>query len=279
MHGNIYILSLHHSLSGALLLPVLIYGWTGCSGTGRTMFLLGTLCDIGWESYDIFLKTFQAFFAKPAGCTSQCGPLPVAMWVIACIFHHPMALAFVIPMNIYFPDQRFYAILAFDLLLAAGIMLITGNLKMYLDVDKKNSLCLFKFVVIFQLVVIVVTRFIVFFPCLWIGLKFFHHQGKRVFFVGGIIVSVGMSLLNLVFLSDCIAQCKKWLPYKPKPSTQGLLDATVQGSWIFHGMARLIDALHHGMFMVWHDCLMPCIRVASKRRTRDDELLSHYVDL
>jgi len=68
-----------HVVSASLMIPVVLWGWHNAGDSGRVMFFMGTMSEVGLDIYDwlrTFLLTFfhSSFksFGPPTLCTSLC---------------------------------------------------------------------------------------------------------------------------------------------------------------------------------------------------------------
>jgi len=103
---------LSHAVSALALAPTGLLGWEGCGAVGRSLFVLGTLSDLGFSLYD-FVKTSLRVWA-PRYFERRTGQpaFPREYWFVVCAFHHPFAAALVVPLNLYNPSYRPYHVLA-----------------------------------------------------------------------------------------------------------------------------------------------------------------------
>ena len=71
-----------HFLSALPMIPVLIYGWDDSSDMLKSLFLLGTLSDVGFDVYDFISSTLRAFQKNHPN------PIPTETWFLTCLLHH-----------------------------------------------------------------------------------------------------------------------------------------------------------------------------------------------
>jgi len=203
----------NHFLSGFLMLPVVIYGWTGAQTQGQACFILGALLDVSLDVYDelrMFLTTFfhEAIGKKLFG-VEKC---PKQFFIIIGVLHHPLAMSLVCPMLLYYPDMRSFHVIAVSLLLAAGICFLTGCYKYSLDMTRAFDWYQFKSIVFLQAVTILFTRGYIWFYHMYIVLNTFWADGSMKMFYGGCVVASLMSLFNFVMIADSLSAAAKWLP-------------------------------------------------------------------
>lgn len=199
-------IAIQHGLSATVMLPAVFLGWEGCGFWGRSLFVIGSLSDIGWDIQDAVFVTL--------GTLSHV--VPVRYWILMCVLHHPLALMLSIPMNMYYIGLPAYHRLACSLLFAASISYLTGQFKMTLDTSSNSGALCFKAVLIIQLLAIVLLRTVTFFHSICLLLMTFYAEASWLFFSAGCCGSLLMSAMNLVILKDVCSTASKWL-LKPLP--------------------------------------------------------------
>lgn len=203
-----------HFLSALPMAPVLFYGWEDSSDTLRSLFLIGTLSDLGFDIYDCFASSIRTFTKHP-------NPLPIDFWIIVVALHHTTALSLVLPMNLHYVHRFEYQQTAFSLLMAASLCYGLGCYKFALDIGKKKQFLLYKFLVLLQLAIILYTRVYLWFPAA-ISLRTHLREQNDTFFFYGASVMIGVfSLFNLILVADGFKAAIKCIPKKfPKTKTE-----------------------------------------------------------
>lgn len=210
-----------HLLTALPMLPVLIYGWNDSDDIYKSLFLLGTLSDVGFDVYDCASCTLRCF---QAGHPS---PLPIETWFIVCIMHHTTALALVIPMNLKYPHRYEYHQTAVSLLMAAAICYGAGCYKFAIDIGKKSNFILYKLVVLFQLGIILYSRVYLWFPAARSFRSHLKEEGDTAFFFGASVMITIFSLFNLLLVIDGVKAVVKCIP-KKFPKTKAETEETRQ---------------------------------------------------
>ena len=113
-------LCFQHFVSALPMIPVLVCGWDDASDTVKSLFILGTLSDVGFDIYDSCKSTFRAFANHP-------NPLPLDFWIILVAMHHSTALSLVLPMNQKYIHRTEYHQTAVSLLMAASLCYGAGK--------------------------------------------------------------------------------------------------------------------------------------------------------
>ena len=201
-----------HFVSALLLVPVVWYGWDGdnTSDTMKTLFLLGTLSDVGFDIYDATKLTARAFFSSKLSSLST---IPIDFWVVVVPMHHVLAMSLVIPMNLYYIDLPAYHQTALSLLMASSLCYSLGNYKFSLDVQGSiGALYQYKACVLIQFGIILYTRIYLWFPAMATILKHFYDQNDMTFFYFGSAIGLIFSIFNMVLLADGCKAAFKWLP-------------------------------------------------------------------
>jgi len=136
--------------------------------------------------------------------------------------HHTLALSLVIPMDIYYPERWEFHQAGISLLLAAAICYGAGCYKFTLDIKHAyKDFLMYKFIMVFQLVVILYTRVYLWFPAAKSLLLYFKESGDAVFFYGSCVMFTIFSLFNMILCVDGFKGVAKWLPKKfPKTTTE-----------------------------------------------------------
>lgn len=206
----------HHFLIGSLMIPVIVYGWSGAGSTGQLLFMMAVLEDVGYDVYDFIKKFCLTFFPSKCKCLGAACPLP--FFIIVCCIHHMLALTLVIPMNLKYAYLPEYHTIACSLLLAAGICFLSGQYKFTLSMKDRGEFLQFKAIVLIQFLTVWYTRCLVWFPNAYAILTIFYGQGDSAYFYGGLVGSTLMSLFNIIMLIDATVAALKWLPKSPPAS-------------------------------------------------------------
>lgn len=103
------------------MLPVLLSGWDEASDTVKSLFIMGTLSDVGFDIYDAVKSTIRTF-------TKHSDPLPIDWWIIIVAMHHTLALSLAFPMNLNYVHRWEYHQTAFSLLMAAAVCYGLGEI-------------------------------------------------------------------------------------------------------------------------------------------------------
>lgn len=197
-----------HFLSALPMVPVLVYGWEDSSEVLKSMFILGTLSDVGFDIYDSWGSTVRTFTKHP-------DPLPIEFWVILVMLHHTMSLILVLPMNLKYVHRYEYHQTAVSLLMAATLCYGAGCWKFTLDIgNKKRDFMLYKIVALFQLGIILYTRLYLWIPA---AISFRDHlkeQNDTAFFYGASIMISIFSLFNFLLVVDGFKAVMKCIPKK-----------------------------------------------------------------
>ena len=202
-----------HFVSALLIIPVVWYGWDDTTETMKTLFLLGTLSDVGFDIYDATKLTARAFFSSSSKMSSSLSPIPIDFWVVVVPMHHVLAMSLVIPMNLYYIDLPEYHQTALSLLMASSLCYSLGNYKFSLDVQRSvSALYQYKACVLIQFGIILYTRVYLWFPAMTTILKHFYAQNDMTFFYVGFAIGLIFSIFNMVLLADGCKAALKWLP-------------------------------------------------------------------
>ena len=204
-----------HFVTAALMVPVLWIGWDESSDAVKSLFILGTLSDVGFDVYDAIqtsLRTFTNFGGPEAA-------IPIDTWVVVVAMHHTMAMSLCIPMNLSYPHRYEYHQTAVSLLMAASICYAAGCWKFTLNFEKRRDFILYKAVVILQLVTILYTRFYLWFPTMLSFRAHLVEQKETTFLYGATFMLVIFTLFNLILVADAVKAAVKYLP-KPFPKTK-----------------------------------------------------------
>jgi hypothetical protein len=153
------------------MIPAVYYGWDESSEFTRSLFVLGTLSDLGFDIYDavmIFIRTFR---------NNHANPMPFDVWVAIVAMHHSLALSFSLPMNWKYIHLPAYQQSVMSLLMAGSICYAAGNYKFTLVVKRAISFYQYKTIVLLQLITIRYTRVYLRFPAIWSILNHFNAEG------------------------------------------------------------------------------------------------------
>mmetsp|Transcript_131052 Transcript_131052/g.326956 ORF Transcript_131052/g.326956 Transcript_131052/m.326956 type:complete len:303 (+) Transcript_131052:80-988(+) len=203
-----------HIISALFMLPVAALGWGRAGAIGRLAFILGTLCEVGFDIFDFSKLTLLTFFPQRF---PRLGPqTPVTLFCLIGVLHHTTVLSMVIPMNLKYAYLEPYHAAAFWLLFSAGVCYITGQYKFTLDGRTKSGLAQIKAIVMLQLVMNVFARWIIWFPAIIAVLRITFAAGDIAYFRGACFGGLGMSLYNIVIVADAFGAAAKWLPRRLK---------------------------------------------------------------
>lgn len=214
-YANMISICVAHALCASPMLPVLIYGWEESSELMKVSFLLGTLADLGYDVYDFIRLSFRTFDTKHEK------PTPIDFFIILGLMHHTTGLALIMPLNLHYVDRFEYHQTAVSLLLAASLCFLAGAYKFTLDVyEKRKDFVLYKFIVLFQLGIILYTRVYLWFPAA-LGLRaYMKEQNDTTFFYSATVMITIFSIFNLVLVVDAVGAAAKWLPRRFPKSKQ-----------------------------------------------------------
>ena len=204
-------LCVQHFLSAVPMVPVVYYGWNDSPEVYKSLFVLGTLSDVGFDVYDAIKTTIRTF-------TNHRDPIPIDFWVVIVAMHHTMALALVIPMDVYHVDRWEFHQAGVSLLMAAALCYGAGCYKFALDIKKYGNFLMYKFIMVFQLAVILYTRVYLWFPAAKSILLYFKESGDSNFYYGSCLMLTIFSLFNLLLVADGVKGVANWLP-KAFPKT------------------------------------------------------------
>lgn len=221
-----------HFVTALMMLPILMYGWEESSNAVKSLFILGTLSDVGFDIYDTAKSSMRTFTNHP-------DPLPLDFWIILVVLHHTTALFLVLPMNINYIDRAEYHQTAVSLLMAASLCYAAGCYKFALDIGKKKKdFLLYKFLVIFQLCVILYTRVYLWFPAAISFRAHLKEQNDTTFLYCASFILSLLSLFNLMLVADGVMAAGKCIP-KKFPKTEAEEKKTVRA---LHRASGGIDA-------------------------------------
>lgn len=197
-----------HIASAGMMLPVITRGWKKASPTGQLLFMLGTLCEVGFDLYDGPRLFCLSFLKEKFDWLSA--PIPKQTFVLLGGMHHTTVVSLAIPMNLKYVHLPQYHWIAFSLLGSAGICYITGHYKFTVDSKTKDGLATCKRIVLIQVIANYLSRLFIYFPAAFYALKHFHKKGDRAFLYGGALGMLMMGIYNLAVIGDATATGKKW---------------------------------------------------------------------
>jgi len=192
-----------HMASALLMIPVVVLGWGGAGVAGQTLFILGTLSEVGFDIYD-WLRLVSLI-------GDQVYPVPLKLFALLCGCHHTTVLSMVIPMNLKYAHLPEYHYIGFSLLFSAGVCYISGHYKFTVNAKTPTGLLTCKAIVTLQFVMNYISRLFIYFPAAYSALMTFHENKDSRFFYGGLVGMVGMGLYNVVVLVDATTAAAKWL--------------------------------------------------------------------
>eukprot|EP00416_Gambierdiscus_australes_P025251 CAMPEP_0171057008 /NCGR_PEP_ID=MMETSP0766_2-20121228/1508_1 /TAXON_ID=439317 /ORGANISM="Gambierdiscus australes, Strain CAWD 149" /LENGTH=233 /DNA_ID=CAMNT_0011512049 /DNA_START=251 /DNA_END=952 /DNA_ORIENTATION=+ len=198
-----------HMFSALLMAPVVAFGWLGLGATGQTLFILGTLSEVGFDIHDWLRLFMLVFFPASMGFPGE--PLPLKIFILLGVCHHSTVLSLVVPMNMKYAHLPAYHHIAFSLLLSAGVCFLAGHYKLTLDITTPRGLRVGKAVVALQFVANYVSRLFIFFPAAYSVLATFRRNEDLSYFYGGLVGVIGLGLYNIVVAVDATSAASKWL--------------------------------------------------------------------
>jgi len=209
-----------HFVSASAMVPVLVYGWEESSDTAKSLFILGTLSDLGFDIYDAMSSSIRTFSNHP-------DPLPLDFWIVIVALHHTTALSLVLPMNLNYVHRFEFHQTTVSLLMAASLCYAAGCYKFSLDIGKKKGFLLYKFIVLLQLGIIFYTRVYLWFPAVISFRAHLKEQNDTAFFYGASVMMSIFSLFNLILVADGFKAAIKCIP-KKFPKTQSEKEKTAK---------------------------------------------------
>eukprot|EP00928_Gymnodinium_smaydae_P087100 TRINITY_DN71433_c0_g1_i1.p1 TRINITY_DN71433_c0_g1~~TRINITY_DN71433_c0_g1_i1.p1 ORF type:complete len:295 (-),score=29.48 TRINITY_DN71433_c0_g1_i1:85-969(-) len=214
--GFVWILTMciTHTVSSALMIPVLIAGWDGAGGTGQALFLIGTLSEVGFDIYDWLRLFLLTFVPDRVQCLGE--RVPLKLFLLLGGFHHSTVLALAVPMNMKYAYMPAYHWIAFSLLFSAGVCFTAGHYKLTLDATTPDGLCKCKLIVMLQFIMNYASRLFIFFPAAYYALHTFYLEGDAPYLYGGSVGMLGMGMYNIIVIMDATTAAAKWLTKKPK---------------------------------------------------------------
>eukprot|EP00927_Polykrikos_kofoidii_P066674 TRINITY_DN62231_c0_g1_i1.p1 TRINITY_DN62231_c0_g1~~TRINITY_DN62231_c0_g1_i1.p1 ORF type:complete len:341 (+),score=40.91 TRINITY_DN62231_c0_g1_i1:100-1023(+) len=210
----IVLICVHDLLCSIFALPVVCLGWAESGNVGQMLFLLAAFGTVSFDIYDCVKKFILCFF--PSKFKWLGPPCPLKFFIVACCLHHVLAISMVVPLTLKYPTMRPFHIILLSLLFAAGVCCTLGQYKFSLNVEKRGEMIQYKCIAILQLIVMWITRAILWFPQLYQALMCFKDQDDTTFLYGGCFAGLTMTLFNVVMLVDVTEAAVKWLP-KPLP--------------------------------------------------------------
>ena len=220
-YAFVLFISGHHLVSVLPMLPVCWYGWDDVSDASRVAFVLGTLSVVGFDVADSIVTTIRTFAPRFAFRKFGWRPLPVIYWIIIVLLHHTLSIGLVIPMNLRYIALPHYHTITLSLLLAGGACYTTGCLKYSLDVVRRPQFLQYKAIVLLQLLVVVYSRIVLWFPNAFAALSVFHAHGDWLYLGLGATAVALLSTFNLILVFDALSAATKWLPMVDPPSSSG----------------------------------------------------------
>lgn len=198
-----------HTISALAMMPVMIYGWEESSDTVKSLFILGTLSDLGFDIYDAITTSIRTF------TKNHPNPIPIEFWIIIVAMHHTLALTLLFPMNLFYAHRFEYHQTAFSLLMAAGLCYGLGCYKFSLNIiEKKFDFVLYKALVLCQLAIILYTRVYLWFPATLSFRNHLREQNDMVMFYGASVLITIFSLFNIILVVDGFKAAIKCIPKK-----------------------------------------------------------------
>ena len=199
-----------HGIGGLLCLPSAMgVGFVFPSGMAVAMANHGALCEIGHEIQDMLCKIYDMIFGGEQGRKKN----PISLW-FATIAHHSCALCLVVPMNIFYWNNRYYHEMTMWMQFAAFFAFTIQQYGYTLDTKSQEGLIRMKISVCLGLIIMVWTRVIRYF-WLWIilGAVIWEDQNWIVI-KAAILPFLGLTLINVYFVVDATAKFLKFMPMK-----------------------------------------------------------------
>ena len=194
-------------VSGALTLPAALAGWAACGVWGRRAFVVGTLLHLGSALRDFVRITLATFMPHAFGLSR----LPLTLWVIMCVLHHPTSLALVIPTNLRYLHHPIYHQVCAGLLFGSSLVTTAGVIRLTLDTTRPRERLAYNAMVLFQALLVVAIRLVHWVPAYGSGMWIAAQDREWGFVCGGLLFGGLLSLFNAIIVWDNVGNAAKVL--------------------------------------------------------------------
>jgi len=198
---------LHHAVCGVFCIPAAI-GMPGMSlATKSALACHASLGELGHEVDEVICWIRDSIF-NPAEFKLK-NPLPL---LGALAVHHVMGFMMVIPLNVFYPTNYYYAFGLFQLHFATAISLMVQMYCWSLSLETARDLLKMKIAVTLGVAAGCFGRGLGF---LWTGycmLSTFYVEGATGFLVFGSFSFVTMLIFNVLLLGDSVKEFVKFIP-------------------------------------------------------------------
>jgi len=198
-----WLIALQHIASAALCFPI-VAGFLD-EPIAAALMRQGALTELAFELTD-YMENIYKRFSDPEYFKETFSPTLLA--IMTC--HHLMG-TMVIPMNLYYPNERYYGMMVFSLQLTAGVSYLCSQYAYTLDVTQHKDLLQMRFLNIVSWLGIAISRGPVFYIVAYKLLAVFYADSAMVFFTVGIAVVLAMSAFNLIIFADATARMAKFM--------------------------------------------------------------------
>ena len=200
-----------HIVGGLLCVPSLLVGQTSLT---TALAAQGALIEIGWEASDLVVRAWQL-----AGFEGQAGrDINPPMLVFFAVCHHTMGTSMILPMNVYFRDNRDYHELVFLLQFGAFVAMFSQAYGYTLDVSTRGGLVRMRRAALWTFVSVLWSRgirYVVIGARLLDAIK---RAGHERMYTGGVAGLLGMMIFNAVVIADCARRLWKFGVRTPMPT-------------------------------------------------------------
>jgi len=198
-----WLISLQHIVSAALCFPM-VAGFMD-EPVAAALMRQGALTEVAYELTDCMEMIYRRF-SDPEYFKETFSPILLAL----AISHHLMG-TMVIPMNLYYPNERYYGMMVFFLQLTAGVSFLCSQYAYTLDVTQRKDLLQMRFLNMVSWFGIVISRGPLFYMVAYKLLAVFYADSAMVFFSVGIAAVLAMSGFNLIVFADATKRMAKFM--------------------------------------------------------------------
>eukprot|EP00668_Euglena_longa_P045661 GGOE01061338.1.p1 GENE.GGOE01061338.1~~GGOE01061338.1.p1 ORF type:complete len:301 (-),score=54.76 GGOE01061338.1:96-998(-) len=191
-------LALTDGFPGLMCLPVVLLGWEHCGVWARAAFVLCTLLTLGHSIEDFICISLSVFAPDRVGRTRY----PVAVWILMCVFHHPLVLLLIIPLNLRYLDQRWYHCMYFYFMVPSALCTASRLYKMTLDTTILSQRWQFRALLVVQFTLVALSRGIAWGWYAWVALMHAYRDGATHYLAAGLISAVLMSVFNRIVVLE-----------------------------------------------------------------------------
>lgn len=210
------LVAVQHFIGGMLCVPALC-GYSSLIGFSALAAVRhGGLCEVSYEWQDT-CKQFYRFATDPLF-------LPATF--VFLFFHHFISQSLVLPMNLHYSEDWWYAALVFNLQGASAIALFVSQYLETFNIKKFEDLRAMYWMVNVCGVVMITTRGPIFFVSCFYIMRMLWYNSMAMFCTAGVAVSL-MGLFNIFILWDSYTRMVKYAKYlrEYKPESE---DAAAQ---------------------------------------------------